>query len=78
MVRILSFCLLVLSALQVNGQSGFLDQIKIYQLNDPELKEIQFSVFKKDMDKKKPLLLFLGGSGLEPTFKYNRAHQQVY
>ncbi len=78
MIRILSIGLIVLSALCANSQSGFLDQIKIYQLNDPVLKEIQFSVFKKDMDKKKPLLLFLGGSGLEPTFKYNRADQQVY
>lgn len=78
MVRFFSICLLVLSVLHVKSQSGFLDQIKIYQINDPVLKEIQFSVFKKDMDKKKPLLLFLGGSGLEPTFKYNRADQQVY
>jgi len=60
------------------GQTEFLDQIKIYKINDPKLKEIEFCVFKKDIDKKKPLLLFLGGSGLEPTFKFNNSDKQVY
>ena len=41
------------------GQTEFLDKIKIYKINDPKLKEIEFCVFKKDIDKKKPLLLFL-------------------
>jgi len=78
MVRQLFFFPVILFTICVSSQSAFLDQLKIYQLNDPVLKEIQFSVYKKDIDKKKPLLLFLGGSGLEPTFKYNRADQQVY
>ncbi len=78
MLRLFSFFLTALLPCIVNGQSNFLDQIQRYQLNDPKLKEIQFCVFKKDIDKKKPLLLFLGGSGLEPTFKYNKADKQVY
>lgn len=78
MVRSLSLFLAILCSITVFGQADFLQQIKIYKLNDPVLKEIQFSVYQKDIDKKKPLLLFLGGSGLEPTFKYNRSDKQVY
>jgi predicted esterase len=61
-----------------NAQSNFLDQIKIYKIKDAKLNEIEFGVFNKDIDKKKPLLLFLGGSGLEPSFKYNKQDKQVY
>ncbi len=78
MIRAFSIFLTILFPFVVNGQSSFLDQIKLFKLNDPRLKEIQFCVFNKDIDKKKPLLLFLGGSGLEPTFKFNKADQQVY
>ena len=60
------------------GQNKFLEQISVYKINDPKLKEIEFCVFKKNIDKKKPLLLFLGGSGLEPTFKFNSSDKQVY
>lgn len=78
MVRLISIILTILFPFITKGQSNFLDQIKIYKLNDPKLKEIQFCVFNKDIEKKKPLLLFLGGSGLEPTFKFNNTDKQVY
>ncbi len=78
MVKVVSVIFTFLLPFATLGQANFLDQIEIYKLNDPTLKEIQFCVFKKDIEKKKPLLLFLGGSGLEPTFKFNKADKQVY
>lgn len=78
MVKVVSVIFIFLLPFATMGQAKFLEQIEIYKLNDPTLKEIQFCVFKKDIDKKKPLLLFLGGSGLEPTFKFNKADKQVY
>lgn len=61
MVRSLSLVLAILCSISAYGQNDFLEQIKIFKLNDPVLKEIQFSVYKKDINKKKPLLVFLGG-----------------
>ncbi len=77
-MRFISLFFALLIPFITNGQIAFLDQIESYKINDPILKEIQFCVFKKDIEKKKPLLLFLGGSGLEPTFKFNNSDKQVY
>lgn len=78
MQKAVSIVCVILISIVVKGQGNFLDQIKLFKLTDSVLKEIQFCVFKKDIGKRKPLLLFLGGSGLEPTFKFNKADKQVY
>jgi predicted esterase len=78
MTKTIYFLLILLLPFVAKGQANFLDQIELYKINDAKLKEIQFCVFKKDIHKKKPLLVFLGGSGLEPTFKFNNADKQVY
>ncbi|MBD2769803.1 hypothetical protein IC235_18090 [Hymenobacter sp. BT664] len=74
----LSLCFILAAAASVSGQANFLSQIAIYKLQDKQLGTIEIGVLNKDITKKKPLLLVLGGSGLEPTFKFNKQDGRVY
>lgn len=62
----------------VSGQNDFLSKIDLYEYQHNSLGTIEVGVFKTENKNKKPLVLILGGSGLEPTFKYNLEDKQVY
>lgn len=60
MVKVVSVIFIFLLPFATMGQAKFLEQIEIYKLNDPTLKEIQFCVFKKDIDKEETATSILG------------------
>lgn len=62
----------------VFGQHDFLSNMDLYRYEHNSLGAIEVGVFKAENKGKKPLVLVLGGSGLEPTFKYNLEDKQVY
>lgn len=52
------------------GQADFKDQFHIFTIDSKELGKVEFCTFKSTIDKKKPLMIFIHGSGNEPTFCY--------
>jgi len=61
----------------VFGQSNLKDQFKVFTIETKDLGVVEFCTFNSSIDKKKPLLLFIHGSGNEPTFSF-RADQNNY
>lgn len=78
----MKFLYLIVSILFINssvfGQSDFLSEMDLYKYQHNRLGAIEVGIFKAEKMGKKPLVLILGGSGLEPTFKYNLEDKQVY
>lgn len=62
----------------ISAQNSFLDKINLYKIENDSLGLIEVGVFKSKNNKKKPLLLMLGGSGLEPTFSYHSEEGNLY
>ena len=52
------------------GQTDFKEQFKVFSINDKKLGKVEFCTFKSTIDQKKPLMIFIHGSGNEPTFAY--------
>jgi pimeloyl-ACP methyl ester carboxylesterase len=57
------------------GQSNFKDQFKIFSIENKKLGKVEFCTFKSTIDKKKPLMIFIHGSGNLPTFQYIKSTQ---
>jgi hypothetical protein len=70
--QLISALLLLTTIYQVNGQKITLDQLgfKHFTINDKSLGEINYYISSKDIDKPKPILLYLDGSGAFPLFQY--------
>lgn len=69
MNRIIAIALIFISKLAI-GQTDFKEQFKIFTIESNELGRVEYCTFKSTIDKKKPILLFIHGSGNEPTFCY--------
>jgi pimeloyl-ACP methyl ester carboxylesterase len=52
------------------AQTDFKDKFQIFTIQNKELGIVQFCTYKSTIDKKKPLLVFIHGSGNLPTFMY--------
>ena len=54
------------------GQTDFKKEMKIFSFDSPKYGKIEFCTYNSTIDKKKPLLIFIHGSGNEPTFAYHK------
>lgn len=52
------------------GQTDFKDQFKIFSVENKKLGKVEFCTFKSTIDTKKPLMIFIHGSGNLPTFHF--------
>ena len=66
----LTLLILILLSSFTFGQTDFKEQFKIFTIENSELGKVEFCTFKSTIDKKKPLMIFIHGSGNEPTFCY--------
>ncbi|WP_333693635.1 hypothetical protein [Flavobacterium sp.] len=71
----LLICLFQFSA---SAQSNFLSLVDIHNIKNDNFGNIEVGVFKAKNIRDKPLVLFLGGSSLEPVFRYSLADKQVF
>lgn len=69
MRQIVTF-LIVFLYLTSFAQTDLKEKFKIFSIENKKLGKVEFCTFKSTIDKKKPLLLFIHGSGNEPTFAY--------
>ena len=69
MKQLLTSILLTLSIYSY-GQTDLKEKFKIFSINNKKLGKVEFCTFKSSIEKKKPLLIFIHGSGNEPTFCY--------
>ena len=58
------------------GQTDFKKEMKIFSFESPKYGRVEFCTFNSTIDKKKPLLIFIHGSGHEPTFQYQKDTKQ--
>lgn len=70
--QLLSVLFLLTAFYQLNAQKLTSEQLgfKHFVINDISLGEINYYVSSKDIDKPKPILLYLDGSGSFPLFQY--------
>jgi pimeloyl-ACP methyl ester carboxylesterase len=54
------------------GQTDFKKEMKIFSFDSPKYGKVEFCTFISTIEKKKPLLIFIHGSGNEPTFAYHK------
>lgn len=54
------------------GQTDLKKEMKIFSFDNPKYGKVEFCTFNSTIDKKKPLLVFIHGSGNEPTFAYHK------
>jgi pimeloyl-ACP methyl ester carboxylesterase len=54
------------------GQTDLKKEMKIFSFKSPKYGKIEFCTFNSTIDKKKPLLVFIHGSGNHPTFEYHK------
>jgi predicted esterase len=54
------------------GQTDLKKEMKIFSFDSPKYGKIEFCTFISTIEKKKPLLIFIHGSGNEPTFSYHK------
>lgn len=52
------------------AQTDLKDQFQIYSIENKKLGKVEYCTFKSTIDQKKPLMIFIHGSGNEPTFAY--------
>lgn len=69
MKKVNAFLLLILATICF-GQTDLKQQFKTFSFEDKKLGKVEFCTFNSTIDKKKPLLLFIHGSGNLPTFHY--------
>ena len=70
--QLVSVLFLLTAFYQLNAQKLTSEQLgfKHFVINDISLGEINYYVSSKDIDKPKPILLYLDGSGSFPLFQY--------
>jgi pimeloyl-ACP methyl ester carboxylesterase len=71
MKQLLTSAFLVV-AITCFGQTDFKAQFKTFTINSKKLGKVEFCTFRSTIEKQKPLLIFIHGSGNEPTFSYQR------
>ena len=54
------------------GQTDLKKEMKIFSVESSKYGKIEFCTFNSTIDKKKPLIIFIHGSGNEPTFAYHK------
>jgi pimeloyl-ACP methyl ester carboxylesterase len=54
------------------GQTDLKKEMRIFTFDTPKYGKIEFCTFISTIDKKKPLLIFIHGSGNHPTFEYHK------
>ena len=54
------------------GQTDLKKEMKIFSFDSPKYGKIEFCTFISTIEKKKPILIFIHGSGNEPTFAYHK------
>lgn len=69
MKQLLTFILLT-SSIYSYGQTDLKEKFKIFSVNNKKLGKVEFCTFNSTIDKKKPLMIFIHGSGNLPTFHY--------
>ncbi|MDI9312843.1 MAG: alpha/beta fold hydrolase [Limnohabitans sp.] len=69
-MKIVNTYLLLLLTNICFGQTDFKQQFKMFSLEDKKLGKVEFCTFNSTIDKKKPLMIFIHGSGNLPTFHY--------
>lgn len=52
------------------GQTDLRESFKLFTINDKKLGKVEFCTFRSTIDIKKPLMVFIHGSGNLPTFHY--------
>jgi pimeloyl-ACP methyl ester carboxylesterase len=55
-----------------NAQHDFKDQFDLFSFENKKLGKVEFCTFHSTANHKKPLLIFIHGSGNEPTFAYHQ------
>lgn len=62
----------LIAIVQMTAQAQLLPRLHLmqYELNDKKWGKVRFCVTSKDVDKRKPLLLYLDGSGDRPLFRF--------
>ncbi len=53
------------------AQEEFKNQFEVFSFHHKKLGLVEFCTYKSSLEKKKPILLFIHGSGNEPTFSYH-------
>lgn len=66
------FFLLLTATLHAFGQTDLKEKFRIFSVNSQKLGKVEFCTFTSTIEKKKPLLIFIHGSGNEPTFSYQK------
>lgn len=54
------------------GQTDLKKEMKIFSFDSPKYGKVEFCTFISTISKKKPLLIFIHGSGNHPTFEYHK------
>ena len=54
------------------GQTDLKKEMKIFSFVSPKYGKVEFCTFISTIEKKKPLLIFIHGSGNHPTFEYHK------
>jgi pimeloyl-ACP methyl ester carboxylesterase len=67
-IVILFNCFIIASIAQRDLKSEF----EIFQIQSKKLGKVEYCTFKSTITKKKPILLFIHGSGNEPTFSFQK------
>lgn len=60
------------------GQTDLKKEMKIFSFDSPKYGKIEFCTFISTIEKKKPILIFIHGSGNEPTFSYHKDQKMYY
>lgn len=63
--------------MQLFAQANLREQFEVFSIRTENLGMVEFCTFKSTINKKKPVLLFIHGSGNEPTFSF-RNDQNTY
>lgn len=70
MRQIIPITLLLISSISL-AQEAFKSQFEIFSFNHKKLGLVEFCTYKSSIERKKPIMLFIHGSGNEPTFSYH-------
>ncbi len=66
--------LLIVLANFCYAQTDLKDQFKIFSIDHKKLGKVEFCTFNSSIDTKKPLMLFIHGSGNLPTFQFIKSN----
>jgi pimeloyl-ACP methyl ester carboxylesterase len=71
-MKILISLLLIILSNGFYAQNNLKEQFQIFSFEDSKLGKIEYCTFNSSIKKKKPILLFIHGSGNLPTFHYRK------